>query len=394
MTSRRRWYNVGVVKIPHGDRDIARKALGDRPDDTRFQDIRGADTPDDDDQFPIGSRCAYRAALTDKQAEQFRAAENCRYVSEDVTVTGVLAGAATIPGWRVRDTMGYWPNAEGLMPGLTTRAAILDTGTSSAQRDYMGHNLVARAVFAPFAPPTNENYPGSNHGSLCASLCVPLDGQLIDEVVIAFDDTTGSDSGTDSGVALGVNHAVANGAKVISGSIGFGSTPMPATLDALEAAAGSDVVFYFAQGNDASLFSPYPARYSFEAGVSYLYTVGGWDMARRWRWSSANWHAQMTGIAPSTMVRAVTASGGEGEMEGTSAATPVVADMCVRLIRSGITARQAAAALEATTVDMGMGVEQGGGMFNLRAAATYLGIMPPVAASVDRRRQRASSAAW
>jgi hypothetical protein len=384
----RRWFNVGVVKIPHGDRDVAHSVLGDRPDDTLFQDIIGADTPDDDEQFPVGSNCTYRAALTDEEAEQFRAASNCRYVVEDVVVTNSLCAPSTLPGWRVRDTLGYWPSAPTDLPGTTPRVAVLDTGTTSAMRSYMGITMAARGVYAPTAPPVNESYTGSNHGSLCASNAVSPGGQLVDVVVLDYDNTTGTDSMTDSGAAQGITYAVAQGAQVVSCSWGWTSTPMPALLDALLAAASSSAVFFFASGNEGGASMRYPARYTYERGdLPHVKTVGGWDMSRHWRWASASYHAQMTGVAPSIMVRGVMPTGVETEWQGTSAAAPCVANMDARLIRSGVTARQAADALAATCVDKGMGAQQGGGLFDLQRAAEYLGI--PVA-NVEAHRQQFS----
>lgn len=393
----RRWYNVGVVKIPHAERDVARAALGDRPDENVFQDIVGADTDDDDDRFPVGSNCTYRAALTEAEVRRFEEASNCRYVSEDVIVRNVstVAPGSLLPGWRCRAMTGYWPTAPTDLPGTTARMCIHDGGSSSLVRGLMNLTLVARTVTVATPPPTNENYPGMDHASLCTSTGAPYGGQLMEAVMI-----DGNDASTDSAAAQAVTWSVNNGAKVCSGSYTFGANEMPATVDALVAAAPYDIVFYFAAGNESINVIRNPAQYSFTVPIPYVYSVGGYDPSSGYRWVAptmgSNYHALMTGVAPSVLVRGFVADGREFDWVGTSAACPQVAGMCTRLIQGGVTARQAAAALAASCVDKGQGVHHGGGWFNLRAAAQRLGIDPVAAipASAESRRATAWLGAW
>lgn len=382
----RRWFNVGVVKIAHADRDVAREVLGDRPDSDVFQDIVGADTPDDDERFPVGSNTTYRVALTDEEAERFREASNARYVHEDVVLTNLTCGATTLPGSRSRAALGYWPTAPAELPGTNVNVAVLDTGSSSTVRSYMNQTLVARGVFVSPAPPTNEAYSTSDHGSLCAANAVSYGGRLLDGVVI-----NGDDEGTDSGIAQGVTWAVNQGAKVVSGSFGYSSTTQPATLDAINAASGSDVIFYFATGNEGDTVVRYPARYSISGGPSYLYAVGGFDMSTKSRWVDSSWDPAMTGVAPSIMVRSVIQTAVESEWYGTSAACPCVANMASRLVGAGVSARLAGQALAATGNRLGQGTALGGGVFDLRAAARYLGLSVSPSVPVSTRTLRNGS---
>jgi hypothetical protein len=384
--SGRRWYNVGVVKIPHADRDVARATLGDRPDEDAFQDIVGADTDDEDDRFPVGSNCTYRAALTEAEARQFEEASNCRYVSEDVVVRNVstVAPGSLLPGWRCRAMTGYWSTAPTDLPATNTKMCVHDGGSSSLVRSMMNFNSVQRAVFTSPGPPTGENYPGMDHASLCVSSGTPYGGWDMEAIMI-----DGNDSSTDAIAAQAVTWSVDNGAKVVSGSYTFGANEMPATKDALIAASSADIVFYFAAGNESLNVVRNPAQYSFTVPLSYVYSVGGYDPSSGYRWVSdtlgSNYHASMTGVAPSTLVRGLIADGREFDWQGTSAACPQVAGMCTRLIQGGVTARQAGAALAATCIDKGQGINQGGGWFNLQAAAAYLGIIPPMAVPVYSR---------
>jgi hypothetical protein len=385
----RRWFNVGVVKLPHAARDMAHAVLGDRPDRAVFQDIVGADTPDDDSRFPVGAHCTYRAWLSDAEADRFRAASNCRYVVEDVTLSGGQLGPTTLPGWQVRSTLGYWPAAPTQLPGTTVNVAVMDSGTSSTLRAYMGFVLVARAVFPTYQPPEGENYPGVIHGSYCASNAVPPGGRLLDVIYI-----DGNGDTSDALIAQGVAYAVDQGAKVVSGSFGF-TTALPATLDALNAAATADVVFYFATGNDGVATTLYPSWYGItEPGLPYVYSIGGWDMSTGYRWTDSSYHQDMTGLAPSILVRGAGPDATENFWYGTSAAAPCVANLCARLIGAGVSARDAGAALAATTTRMGFTAgEVGGGLFDLRAAAAELGVLPPAAAAVPTRRLRSSALA-
>lgn len=108
----RRRYNVAVVCIPTGERDLSRRVMpdGDAAEARGFKPGLGGDTPDDDDAFPAsspgslataraardagdpepwrhldGARVWYTLLLTDTEAEQHRAASNARAVTVDST---------------------------------------------------------------------------------------------------------------------------------------------------------------------------------------------------------------------------------------------------------------------------------------------------------------------
>lgn len=387
MSEHRSWYNVGVVKIAHADRDVARAVLGDSPGD-RFRDIVGADTPDDDDRFPVGTNCTYGAYLTAAEAEEFRAASNCRYVVQDVPIAIELDAATALPGWRPE----RWVDADGISgaPGTGVNVAVLDTGTSSAARTYMNYTLVARNVFTPLQPPVSgEPFPDESHGSLVSGIAVPYGGRLLDGLII---DNVGFSS--DAIIAQAVTWCVTNGAKVVNGSfsMSYGSTPPPATRDALLAASSSDIVFYFSLGNNGINAMPYPAAFGYVVPIPYVYSVGAYDMSLGYLSSFSNWHAQATGVAPGEMVRSIDLNAVEGEWAGTSVASPIAARLCARLVSAGATARAAGAALASTCVDLGHGARQGGGRFSMRAAAEQLGIVAPAAVSTTSTSQ--SPAPW
>jgi hypothetical protein len=132
----RRAYNVGVVKLPYADRDIAHAVITDE-DDRGFFDIIGADTPDDDPQFPVGSRTTYRVELTDEEAEQFRQASNVRYVELDQIATA--DGEVQFPSASsLRFMQATFPEAGTRWHGRDVNVAILDSGVSQPVINYMG----------------------------------------------------------------------------------------------------------------------------------------------------------------------------------------------------------------------------------------------------------------
>jgi hypothetical protein len=48
--------------------------------DHGYRDILGSDTPDDHERHPVGADVVYTLELDDDEADQFRAASNCRYL--------------------------------------------------------------------------------------------------------------------------------------------------------------------------------------------------------------------------------------------------------------------------------------------------------------------------
>jgi hypothetical protein len=376
MARARRWWNVGVVKIPHAQRDVAHAVLGARPGD-RWQDIVGADTPDDHDRFPVGANCTYRAWLSDAEADRFRTASNVRYVVEDARVSNVTCTPSTaVPGWRVNRWIRSDPTNLASLSAVGVRIGLIDSGTSIAMRNYCSITMAARTITASAAPPTNDGYPGFDHASYSGSTAVPVGGTVLDAVTVDSSNTV-----TDAQIAQSVTWTVNNGAKVVNGSISYGTTPAPATLDALNAASGADVVFYFAMGNNSLNTMMYPAVYS--TSVPYVYSVGAWDMSMERMSTFSNWDARTTGVAPGELLTAVNSVPAEVTWAGTSASTPVVTRLAARLVGGGATARAAGAALAATVQDMGQSPYQGRGRFDFTRAAESLGIAPPAAAAVD-----------
>lgn len=365
MAGERRRYNVGVRKIPHADRDVARTVLGDHGAGRGFSDIIGADTPDDDPTFPVGADCAYTVDLDDDELAAFRAASNCRYVTPE-TFEDYPAAPSNVPTAATRAWMGQDFAQIGTWHGTNVNTAILDLGTTPAARTYMGWTLVARGYAdTGDPPPSGTTYAANdNHGCLSASAAIPAGGRLLDYVVAGRNDAT-----SPAYEAAGIRWACDNGAKIIN--ISFGGTNannrMAPVQDALNYMGGFDTVLFASAGNDASSTISYPAAFAFT--FTHVHAVISFDQATGNLAPTSNYTSNTAaGVAPGENITGVTNAGAEALWYGTSAASPCAASNCVRMCTGGaFTAKQASSALKANFRNTGQ-AGQGGGAYDLRRA--------------------------
>lgn len=361
----RRWYNIGARKIAHADRDVARSVFGDR-DQGRFYNILGADTVDDDSRFPPGCHTTYSAHLSAAEAARFADASNCRYVEPDQAMR--VHDAGHVPDTASRTFLGQAFTGTEKWHGQDVTAAVLDEGTTAAVRAYMGFTLVARKVFTTDDLAGAEIYPGNVHGCLVAPNLVPRYGRLLDALVV----NAAGDAFISASCAA-IPWAVDNGARVINMSIGNGFTPCgQAFEDALTYMSRFDCELYTSAGNDSVAALAYPAAYC--TTYPKVHAVIAWDPLTGARASFSNYAATAACIAPGNNVTSLSETAVETTWYGTSAASPLAAQCCVRL-QTGrrFTARDAYLALQASATDLGLGAGQGGGAYNLSAAITALG---------------------
>jgi len=197
-------------------------------------------------------------------------------------------------------------------------------------------------------------------------------------------DNTGS--GTDYNVALGIQHAVDSGAKVISMSLG--SYLFSTTLQiACQYAWSNGAILVAASGNDGLPLVNYPAAYPEVIAVG---SIGGTDELS----SFSNYGAEQELVAPgenilSTMptypVYLTTTYGIPQDyayLSGTSMATPHVAGVAALtwLTHPGYTNNQIRGILNGTAIDLGTtGWDKyyGYGKVDAYNAVTY-GLQPPI----------------
>lgn len=369
MTEDRQWFNVGAVKLPESERDVAASVFAAHPE--RFSDVLGADTSEDDGRFPVGAHTAYSALLTEREAEQFARASNARYVEPNQYHSNVLSVEPKIPRPR---SMRYLQAEQEAYPTLTgTEVWIgdIDEGTTSLSRATKNITLRYKAFFLPNGEPTGEIWSSARaHGCWTSGTAVPVNGNVVDAFTI--DDVGGA---TDASVANAITWCVTKGVGLINMSLTLGASSSIVS-DALVAVGSSDVAIFCAAGNDSARLNRFPASTS--GYLTYVHSVGSIDMSRNRRSDFSNWGPWVTGMAPGELVYSTGWDGSIVPVSGTSFSTPHVVNLAARIMSAGVSAKQAAAALKATTRDFGLGEEQGGGVYSMQAALRWLNKEPPI----------------
>jgi hypothetical protein len=381
----RRKYNVGAIKLPWRERDIAHAVI--TPEDMHgYRDIMGADTPDAHPTFPVGANTAYTVELTDHEADLYAAASNLRYLEEaelhePQRAVGRPTGTLHIPPL---DCLA-WLRTRYLdlrrWHGRDVRVAILDQGTTAAVREKMGWTLVARTnvADAKLGPGQELVEPDHSHGCLVAPNGVPAGGLLLDCIIGGV-----SGGSLDSWEAAGIIWAVDNGAKVInlSWNSSAAGTPGQVLQDACAYArnnGGAQITWSAGNNNLTDLQNP--------AGLSRtnsnVHSIIAFDPAtdRRGRFSSHV--SDASGCTPGVDSLSLDIFGRPIRWNGTSSAAPHAAMLMAMAMTGGqFTPTQVGAAFKANRRDTGAGAsEQGGGAYDLHRALVGLGAGPSVTTS-------------
>lgn len=360
----RSWWNVGAVKVPHAERDIAHGVFADPQ--AEFYDILGADTPDDHPVFGVGSNTTYSVYATREQAERMGEARNARYVVPDVMVPAVVTPSARTMTYIGATTFAGYENWHG----RDVPVSIVDQGNTQAVRNVQGLTLAGRAYCTTPPPGGAEIWPNQVHGCLTSSEGVPRGGIVLDAQI-----TADSGSASSAAMAAGIRWSVDSGAKVISVSFGGLYVPIIPVGDVFQYIQDQsiDVEYYGAAGNDSVNNISFPAAYS--RYYSFVNSVLAFDETTDAISSFSSYAADATGCSSGVLVNGLLPDGSETRASGTSMATPHAASLCARLQTGGrYTARQAGAILRATLRQTGRpAATQGGGSFNLARAVASLG---------------------
>jgi hypothetical protein len=375
MIPDRRRYNVGVVKIPAAERDIAHSILTPE-DDKGFIDVIGADTDDDDEEFPVGSECTYAVTLTPEEADRFSEASNLRYIEPEtvtypvgdvvelapsVETSATAISPVGIPSDR---TFAYmradFPRISELH-GRDITIAVLDQGTTSAVRNYMGYTLVGRTILGDL--PSGEKFPDQNHGCLVAPNAVPYGGRLLDALITRADGKS-----TDTLFAAGVRWAAQNGAKLINYSFA-GYQASSVYTDVLNYMSQFDCVLFAGAGNDSLNQLAYPSWHS-QTHPDCVASSIAFDEVTDTKASFSNFSSLATGVGPGVLVNSLSPQASLLQWSGTSASTPHMLQLCARFQTGGrTTSKSAFASLKTFRRNTGQGSDlQGGGAFSLNDA--------------------------
>lgn len=388
MTETRQRYNVGAVKLPEIERDVARGVFADHPE--RFTDIIGADTPEDDEQFPVGSHTTYAAHLTEAEAEAFSRASNCRYVEPDRVSTNVLCTSsfAYLPRPDAQRYLQGEVDAYPTLTGVGIPIGDIDAGTTAAARSAKNITLLNRGFFLTSGQPTGEIFPTLTHGCLTMGDAVPYGGTLVDAFAI-----DGNNNTTDTDIASAISWVVGQGARLVNMSLTLASYS-DAVNDALTAANSSDVAFFIAAGNDGQRLQRWPS--SANTYLPYVHAVMSVDMSINQLSTFTNYGPWQTGLSPGELVYTTASDGSVSGFVGTSAATPHALQLAARIMSTNVSAKQAAAALKATVRDIGLTDGQGAtlGLYSMQAALQWLGKEPAVVITRPGRPQNPGLPLW
>ncbi|MFD2169702.1 S8 family peptidase [Tumebacillus lipolyticus] len=215
------------------------------------------------------------------------------------------------------------PAAWNITTGSTsTKIAIIDTGVDLTHPDLSakiigGYNAITG---------TTNAQDDHGHGTHCAGIATAstdnnLNGAGVDwkARIMPVKVLDAGGSGYTSDIINGVNWAVANGANIISMSLGGGAANA-SFQTAINNAWANNVVIVAAAGNNGNTVKHYPAAYN------NVVAVGSTDSADN-RSSFSTYGSWVHVGAPGSSILSTRLGGGMTTMSGTSMATPVVAGL-------------------------------------------------------------------
>ena len=214
----------------------------------------------------------------------------------------------------------FCPEAWDIHQGSSSiKIAIVDTGIDYNHEDL--DNYVSGGY--DHVNGDSDPYDDNSHGTHCAGIAAAeMDNNIgiagVAQVsVMAEKVLGGGGSGGSSDVAAGIDHAVDQGADIISMSLGS-SSPSQVIKDACDAAYASGVLLVAASGNDYSSEVGYPA--AFDSVIA----VGATDTEDE-RCGFSNYGDELELMAPGYRIYSTIPNDKYEKYSGTSMATPHVA---------------------------------------------------------------------
>ncbi|MEV6332641.1 S8 family serine peptidase [Streptomyces sp. NPDC051909] len=268
---------------------------------------------------------------------------------EDVVTRHSQAEAAASQGPAWDEQLLTWglqairANLSGLT-GRDVKVAVLDTGVDTGHPDLNGC-IEATASFVP----GESAEDGNGHGTHCIGTAAgpasprqgPRYGVACDARILAAKVLSNAGSGTDGQILAGIAWAVAQGARVISLSLGAPVQPgelYPQTYEILaQRALARGTVIVAAAGNDSGR-PPRIEPVSRPANCPSILAVAALDKALTPSFFSNGGVNSQGGeiniAAPGRDVRSAAPGGGYQNLSGTSMATPHVAGVIALLAQA------------------------------------------------------------
>jgi thermitase len=225
----------------------------------------------------------------------------------------------------------------------SVKVAIIDTGVDYNHPDLAGGVIKGYDYVDNDWDPMDRN----NHGTHCAGIAAAttnnstgIAGMAPNVYIYAVRVLDANGSGSLDDVANGIYHAVDNGVKVVSLSLG-GPSGATSLQNAVSYAASKGVVVVAAAGNENTSAPSYPAYYS--SAIAVAATDRNDNRA-----SFSNYGSWVDVAAPGVDIASTVRNGGYQYMSGTSMATPLVAGIAGLLASQGRSASNIRAAIENT----------------------------------------------
>jgi serine protease len=248
--------------------------------------------------------------------------------------------------------------------GTGVVVAVIDTGVGTSPNDGLTHLNAGWDFVNDDGSAADDNGHGTHVASTIgerANNGVGAAGLAYNVTILPVKVLNQDGSGSTSNVILGVEYAVAHGAKVINLSLGSSSSSQ-AEAAAMQVASAAGVFIAAATGNDAGSTINFPAAYPTVVAVGatgYRNTVApysnkgsGIDLVAPGGDNSvdANGDGYNDGILAETKL---SGTWSYYFYEGTSMATPHVAAAAALVMAKGATAAQAESTLKSSALDLG-----------------------------------------
>ncbi|MBO3738784.1 S8 family serine peptidase [Actinoplanes flavus] len=343
----------------HAEPSANTVTIGLRPGATAADTVRDLDaTPGvrviDSDATP--QLDAVTVTVTGDAARALAGNPDVSYVEPTPTASALLTPNDPVYseqwGTKIVKAPAAWNVTTG-SPDVTV--AVVDTGVTAVS-DIAGRVLPGYDFVNDDADPTDDN----GHGTLAATVIAAagdndtgLAGicwtcRILPVKVLGADGSGGHDD-----IAEGIVYAVDHGADIINLSLG-GQDGSTILSEAVTYAAGHGVVVIAAAGNEGVTTPVYPAAYPKAIAVA-----GSTETDGRFDWS--NYNGSWVDVAAPGDNPAQADDGDYYWFTGTSSAAPVVAGVAALGLsaRTGVTAAQVRAAIEAAAHPVGSWVSYG-----------------------------------
>ena len=249
------------------------------------------------------------------------------------------------------NALAAWPYTTGVTSVIV---AVVDTGLSATHPEFTGRIVSGFNYVNNTANTADDHGHGTHVSGIVAAAMNNLQGTtgIAPGVKImplkAFDNTG---YGTWSNIALSIDFAVANGAKVINLSLGNtgGST---AVQDAVRNATNANRLVVAAAGNNGNTTPFYPACYAEAMSIAATDEYDEW-------WTLSNYHNCNDVSAPGSTIWSTLWTAGDPNTynfrSGTSQAAPHVAGLAALIWsnRPELSVADVRALIEQTAVDKG-----------------------------------------